>query len=252
MSENQPQKPEEPQKEKKAVKVKKSDSKPISKRNASKKSASKKDAKKKSKNAQATKSRFTSLLAVLIVFLAFYLGITLFIGALIVYSFNDTVENTEIYSLNVVYDEKTLHKISAEKANNEFGLYIPFSYLTEIGAFGMAGGGDDVTLFIVGTENRIECTVNSSLMIINDNPVRISAPLLYEDGEYLVPIVLLENYINGIDVNYDDKKMVCVVSSDIGKTDIELKLLLPEALEAGNFRDEDKYYNYGTSEETSE
>ncbi len=212
--------------------------------------AQKKKAKKAKKRIKT--GRFTSVLAVLIVFLAFYLGITLFIGGLIVYSFNDTAENTEIYSLNVVYDEKTLHKISAENANNEFGLYVPFSYLTEIGAFGMAGDGDEITMFIVGTENRIECTVNSSLIIINDNPVRISAPLLYEDGEYLVPIVLLENYINGIDVTYDNQKMVCNISSDIGKSDIELKLLLPEALEAGNFRDEDKYYDYGTSEETGE
>lgn len=218
----------------------------VAKRNNTQKNVQKKQVKKKKRSSAG---RFTSVLAVLIVFLAFYLGISLFVGGLIIYSFNDTAKNTEIYSLNVVFDDKVIHKVSAENANNEFGLYVPFSYLAELGTFGIAGDGDEATLFIVGTENRIQCTINSSLMIINDNPVRISAPLLYEDGEYLIPVVLLENYINGLDITYDDKKMICSVSSDNDRTDIELKLLLPEALEAGNFRDEDKYYDYGTSEE---
>ncbi len=202
---------------------------------------------KRVKEARAS-GRFSGFLAVLIVFLAFYLAITLFIGGLIIYSFNDTAKNTEIYSLNVVFDDRIVHKQSAAKANNEYGLYVPFSYLQEIGTFGIAGDGDEATLFIVGTDNRIECTINSSLMIINDNPVRISAPLLYEEGDYLIPIVLFENYINGIEINYDDKKMVCSLVSDADRSDIELKLLLPEALAAGNFRDEDKYYDYGTDE----
>lgn len=208
------------------------------------------------KNAPKTKKRerrgggrFTSILAVLIVFLAFYLGLSLFFGGLIVYSFYDTADNTEIYSLRVVYDDRVLHKQTAEKANNEFGLYVPFSQLADIGSFGIAGDGDEATFFIMGTDNRIQCTINSSLMIINDNPVRISAPLLYEDGEYLIPVVLLENYVNGLDIIYDDEKMICSIVSDDDRTDIELKLLLPEPLEAGNFRDEDKYYDYGDDEE---
>lgn len=205
--------------------------------------------KEQKKEKKFNSGKFTSVLAVLIVFLAFYLGLSLFFGGLIIYSFYDTAKNTEIYSINVVYDERVLHKLSAEKANNEFGLYVPFSHLAEIGSFGIAGDGDEATLFIIGTDNRIQCTINSSLMIINDNPVRISAPLLYEDGEYLIPVVLLENYVNGLDINYDDKKMVCSIVSDDDRTDIELKLLLPEPLEAGNFTDEDKYHNFGTDED---
>ncbi len=184
----------------------------------------------------------SQILAVLIVFLAFYLAFSLFIAAFVLYSFNDTAENTEIYSVNVIYDEETLYKINAESANNEYGLYIPFEYLSEIGSFGLAGEGNDVTMFIVGTENKIEFTVNSSLAIINGNPVRISAPLIYKENEYYIPVMLLDNYINGIDVTYDNEKMVCNVSADIGKTDIELTLLLPEAVEPLDFPDEYKYY----------
>ncbi len=193
--------------------------------------------------------RFTQILAILIVFLAFYLAFSLFVAGLILYSFNDTVENTEIYSLNVIYDERTLHKINAETANTEFGLYIPFDYLAEIGSFGLAGDGNDAILYLIGTDNRIECNKNSSLVTINGNPVRIAAPILYRDGEYLIPVVLIENYINGIDVTYDDEKMICMVSSDLGKSDVALKLRLPEALDQPDyFTDEDKYYGNESSQ----
>lgn len=198
----------------------------------------KKSAQKRRRRAGAA----SQILAVFIVFLAFYLVITLFIAGLIFYSFNSTAKNTEIYSLNVVYDETILHKTSAENANNEYGLYIPFSYLSEIASFGIAGDGDDVTLFIIGTDNRIECTKNSSLIIINENPIRISAPILYENGEYLIPVMLLENYVNGISVTYDDEKMICRVATDVGKTKVSLKLLLPESVQAAYFPDSYKYY----------
>lgn len=199
-------------------------------------------AKKAAKKRRRSKSAFTQFLAVFIVFLAFYLVITLFVGGLILYSFYSTAKNTEIYSLNVVYDERVLHKVTAQDANNEYGLYVPFSYLSEIASFGLAGDGEDVTLFLIGTENRIECTRNSSLIIINENPVRISSPILYEDGEYLIPISLLENYVNGISISYDDDKMICSVAPTGGKTDVSLTLLLPEDMEAAYFPDSYKYY----------
>ena len=192
-----------------------------------------------------SKETTSKLLAFVIVLLLFYLVISLLIAGFIYYSFNDTAKNTEIYSLRLVYGEKTLHTMNAATANNQYGLYVPFSYLTEIGSFGLAGDGDEITLFIIGTDNRIKCTRNSSLITINDNPVRISAPILSNDDgtDYLIPVVLLENYINGIDVNYDPDRMICYVSSEIGKTDVALKLLLPEPMEKSYFPESYKTYN---------
>lgn len=190
---------------------------------------------------------FSKFFAVLIVFLTFYLGISLFIAGSIYYSFTSTAKNTEIYSLNVIYDETVVFKASASTVNNEYGLYIPFDSLASIANIGLAGDGDDVTIFLIGSDNRIECTKNSSLIVINDNPVRISSPILYENGDYLIPVLLVENYINGIDVVYDDEKMVCQVINDIGKSDIELTLHLPEDMKKADFPDSYKDYIYDTS-----
>ncbi|MBP5155699.1 MAG: hypothetical protein J6252_03870, partial [Clostridia bacterium] len=96
----------------------------------------------------------TRILAFVIVLLGSYIVFSLFIAGIIYYSFNDTAKNTEIYSVRVVYDETTLHTINAQTANNEYGLYIPFSYLSEICSFGIAGDGEDITMFLIGTDNR--------------------------------------------------------------------------------------------------
>ena len=194
------------------------------------------------KKRKRRKSILGQLFAFFIVFLALYLLFTLLIVGSVWYSFNSTAENTEIYSLKLVYDETTLHKMDAETANNEYGLYVPFTYLSEIGSFGIAGDGETVTLYLIGTENRIECTKNSSLVVINDNPIRIASPILYEEGEYLIPVLLIENYINGIDVVYNNEEMICSIVADAGKSDIELKLLLPEDMDNAYFPDEYKYY----------
>lgn len=194
----------------------------------------------------------SSVIAVLIVFLTFYLVLTLLTAGLILYSFHNTAESDDIYGINIIYDETKLHSMEAADANNEYGLYIPFEYLAEIGSFGLAGNGDDVTLFIIGTDNRIKCTKNSSLVVINDNPVRISAPILYEEGEFLIPVMLIENYINGIDVTYNTETMMCNISSDLSKNDVALTLLLPEDMDEAYFPESYKYYNYNESSDASE
>lgn len=203
----------------------------------------------KQKKAAAKKRRrknsISAVLAVLIVFLAFYLALSLLIAGLILYSFYNTSENDDIYSISVLYDETEIYELDSDEANNEYGLYVPFEYLAEIGSFGLAGEGDNVTLFLIGTDNRIKCTKNSSLVEINDNPIRISAPILYEEDDYLIPVSLIENYIKGIDVTYDNEEMICKISSDLSKADVSLKLLLPDDMEAAYFPESYKYYNYG-------
>lgn len=207
---------------------------------------------KKSQKKRRRSGSASQIMAVLIVFLAFYLALSLLIAGFVIYSFNSSSNTADLYDLNVIYDEQLLYELDADDANNEYGLYIPFSYIAEISSFGLAGDGDDISLFIIGTDNRIKCTKNSSLIVINNNPIRISSPVLYDDesGEYLLPVSLIENYINGIDVTYDTEEMICNVSSDLSKNDVTLKLLLPEDMEAAYFPDSYKYYTASEPEES--
>ncbi len=202
--------------------------------------------KKKRKNSGA----LSQLAAVLILFLAVYLVFSLFVAGMVIYSFYDTTEANEIYGINILQNNKKIHSLKADEANNEYGLYVPFNYLSEIASFGLAGDGDNVTLFLIGSENRIECQKNSSLIIINGNPIRIQSPILFEDGEYLIPVSMLEKYINGINIEYDNENMICKISSEIEKSDIALKLLLPEGMKNAYFPESYKYY--GDVPETSD
>ncbi len=198
------------------------------------------------------RNNFSSALAVFIVFLGFFLVFSLITVGFIYYSFHNTAKKDDTYTLKIVYDENVLHTIEEEDANNEYGLYVPFEYLAEISSLGLAGEGDNVTMFIIGTDNRIKCAKNSSLVVINDNPIRISSPILYKDGDYLIPVSLLENYIKGVDVTYDKEKMVCSISSDVKKSDISLSILLPDSMAAPYFPESYKYYDYGNDGDNSQ
>ncbi len=190
------------------------------------------------------------ILVYLILVLAVYAVLSLFVYALVMYSFNTSPDAPDDYGVHIIYGKETLHKLKESQANNEYGLYVPFSYLSEISSFGLAGDGDNISLFVIGTDNRIECTVNSSLVVINDNPVRIASPILFDDesGEYLIPVSLVSNYITGIDVNFDDEKMICKISSSGSKANVSIKILLPEPMKGAYFPDSYKYY---TQEEAS-
>lgn len=208
---------------------------------------------KNSRQAQEKRRRkdaFSRKAAAVIVFLVFYTLMILFVFGMVFYSFHHSSNNVDLYSVKILYDEKMLYELPAKEVNNEYGLYVPFSYLTEICSFGMAGDGDDISLFIIGTDNRIDCKKNSSLIVINDNPIRISAPILYRDNEYLIPMVLLDNYIKGIDISYDEDKKICTLSSSRGQSGLSLKLLLPDEMKKAYFPD--SYKEYNTSEENSE
>ena len=53
-----------------------------------------------------------------------------------------------------------------------------------------------------------------------------------------------ENYINGIDVAYDNEEMICNISIGVSKNNIELNLLLPDPMENAYFPESYKYYDY--------
>ncbi len=181
-------------------------------------------------------------IAYIFVTLVIYILLCSLVGGYIYYSFKSTAKSVNRYSVSIKYDDKTLHTIKVGDANNEYGLYVPFSILTDICSFGLAADGEDVTLFLIGTNNRIECKRNSSLIVINDNPIRISAPILYEKGDYLIPVVLLENYIVGLDVSYDDDKMVCNIVASVNKSSVALSMQLPDGMSKYDFPDSYKYY----------
>ena len=193
----------------------------------------------------------SAVFAAIFLFLAFTALISLLLAGLVLYSFYNTSDSDDDYGIKVIYGDHKLHELKAEYANNEYGLYIPFEYLSEISSFGLAGEGDDIALFLIGSDNRIKCTKNSSLVVINDNPIRISAPILYADGDYLIPVSLIENYINGIDLTYDKEEMICTISSDLSKTNVSLKLLLPEAMSNAYFPESYKYYDFGDTSEAT-
>lgn len=172
------------------------------------------------------------LLAILFVAAIIYVVAVLIIAFFIWYSFGTLPENTTLYSLRVFDSdgETRIASYSVEEANNRYGLYVPYSALASRCSFGVAGDSEQVTLYLpdaAGGTGSILCNRDSSLVEINGSSVRLSAPVLFEGDDYLLPISLFESCLSGLDVSYDDEKQICSLTVP-AKPAFSLKLHRPE------------------------
>lgn len=202
----------------------------------------------KRKTSPAKKQHIT---VVLVLLLTFYIILNLIFGGFLYFSFNKKPEEAKIYSLQVKLDNKKLAVLDVNEANNAYGLYIPFRSLSLIGDLSIMGDNQSISVIVRPSGDTIECSKDSSLIYINDNAVRLSSPVLFELTDYLLPIEIVEEYMLGIDITYDDNTGVCTLSRETDGEDLSLKISFPTELERTYFPDEYKYYVSTDESDTS-
>ena len=183
--------------------------------------ASEKQKKKKSRLTESEKRGAQTLMAILVVALVMYLLVVLIIAVFVWYSFSTPAESETLYSLRIVTEDGNIKRASysATEANNSYGLYLRYSDVAPLCGFGIAGDEETVTLYLPGgglvNSAELESMVfhrNSSLVEINGNHVRLSAPVLFEGDDYLLPVSLFETYLIGLKVEYDEEDRLCLVT----------------------------------------
>ena len=189
---------------------------------------------KKGRLTQRDKRGIETLLVIAVLSLILYVVLMLLIAFFVWYSFSTPGTGASLYSLTAVdaETEKTLFSYTAARANNSYGLYLSYRDLAQYCDFGIAGDDSQVTLFL-SEKDSIVCYRNSSLLSVNGNTVRISAPVLFEEDDYLLPVSLFESYLTGVTVTYDTAKKVCHVSIPENPV-FRLTMDRPEAMEKCN------------------
>lgn len=183
--------------------------------------AGKRPPEKKSRLTEREKQGAQTLLAILFVAGVLYLLIILIIAVCVWYSFSTPSESTALYSLRIVTEDGNIKRAaySSSEANNSYGLYLRYSDIAPLCGFGIAGDEETVTLYLPGEglvgSTELESIVfhrNSSLIVVNGNNVRLSAPILFEGDDYLLPVSLFETYLTGLTVEYDEEELLCLVT----------------------------------------
>lgn len=176
---------------------------------------------KRSRLTESEKRGAQTLMAILFVAVVLYLLIVLIIAVFVWYSFSTPAESETLYSLRIVTEDGNIKRASysATEANNSYGLYLRYSDVAPLCGFGIAGDEETVTLYLPGgglvNSTQLECIVlhrNSSLIEVNGNHVRLSAPVLFEGKDYLLPVSLFETYLIGLKVEYDEEDRLCLVT----------------------------------------
>ncbi len=160
---------------------------------------------------KASPAKRQQIAAVLILLLTLYLIINLVVFGILLLDFNRQPGETQSYSLVLKKDKSKAATVDAAEANNEYGLYVPYSKLSLIADLSIMGDRDNATIIVRPGNDRIEINNNSSLIYINDNAIRLPKPVIFELNDYLLPIELVSNYMGGITITYDDKKSTCTL-----------------------------------------
>lgn len=206
----------------------------------------------KKKKSEASHRFVNDILPIAFISLIGYILLAALIFFIAWYYITTPSKSTTLYSLQVIDSEtdKTLFSYSASRANNSYGLYLSYEDLSEYCNFGVAGDEKQVTLYLTATDS-IVCYKNSSLLSVNGNTVRISAPVLFEGDNYLFPVTLFENYLSGVEVTYDDAKHVCQISIPENPV-FSLRMNRPEELEKCSPYDLMQFDDTSNASESSE
>lgn len=171
------------------------------------------------------KKRLEAICMLLLLFLTFYVVLSLCVGIYYKIKFDSAEKAVMFYDVQTVTGEgkrrKAVTFTDREDANNYYGLYIAFDDLNKLCKLSSAGDSKKLTVIFRDTNEYLECCADSSLIYINTIPTRLSVPILYDNGYYF-PIELISDYFLGVNVVFEDEKEVCTITLT-GKP-LELKL----------------------------
>lgn len=141
----------------------------------------------------------------LVIFLTFYILINLIIAGFIFFSIKNRDETTKINRLEIVFDESQTVKLPGDALVKNNTVYIPFEKLDLLCKFVLTGDSSKITLIMNSGIDYTSFYKDSNLAYIGGASYRISAPVLFEKDDYYIPLDFVNNYIEGIAVDYDEK-----------------------------------------------
>ena len=179
-------------------------------------------ARRKAHAAQARRKRRKLLFVILSLFLTFYIAISLLLGLGVYYSFNSTSKSVRYGVRTVKYvgekkRESVIASANADTSNRGYGLYISAEQLDGLCGFSFAGDKQKLTVILPESGDYMECYAGSSLVVINGTRFRLAQPVLYESDTYYLPVLLAEEYISGLKIEYSEKDKLCRISLENGE-----------------------------------
>ncbi len=160
-------------------------------------------------------------LVILSLFLTFYIVISLVVGVWVLISFN-SVHGKVLYGVRTVtYNSKNRESVltssTADQSNFGYGLYVRADDLRELCGFSVAGDRKKLTVVLPGGGDYMECFAGSSVVVINGTRARLSQPVLYISGSFYFPMILAEEYLTGLRIEYSEKEKLCRISLENGE-----------------------------------
>lgn len=120
--------------------------------------------------------------------------------------------------------DTTSHTLKRSSIMIDDTLYINITEIALLCEFTTTGDLDEIRLISKNESNdNVKLTLDSPVVVINGNPVRLSAPVFRSGEAIYVPYEFFTSYVTGISVTYDEEKSkVTIVREQIGMTETKL------------------------------
>lgn len=180
--------------------------------------------------------------AVSVTMLALILLMSAAVAGVIYMIYDSTSQNAGLYSLRLTRNGRTVTSVSAAKANSVYGLYVPYSAISQIADISIAGDGEKASLVCLPKGSILTCFDDSTQIYVNGASARLSIPVMFTETDVMLPIELFQNYVFGIGVTFNEGSHVCILSRTDTDGDLKLKMSPTSEMDKAYFPESYKKY----------
>lgn len=183
------------------------------------KSPSEAKAKQKKKSASSNKKmimrqrKIERIKALLFVFLTFYISIILVSSLIFFIKLHHVSYATKKSGLSIQYASNSKVNYSSDSVFIDGALYVPYEGFTKLCPAVITGDSNQITIILSSGNDYCTLYKDSRFIYIGNVQFTLEAPVLFLDNDYYIPFELFDNYINGLDISYDNRNNRYVISS---------------------------------------
>lgn len=151
--------------------------------------------------------------ALLFVFLTFYVSIILISSLIFFVKLNRVSSSSKKCGLQVVFSDSTKKSYSADSVFIDGSLYVPYEAFSKLCSTVITGDSNQITVILSSGNDYCTLYKDSRFIYIGNVQFALDSPVLFFEDDYYIPFEVFENYINGLNITFDNKRERFVLST---------------------------------------
>lgn len=151
--------------------------------------------------------------ALLFVFLTFYISIILISSLIFFVKLNHVSSSIKKSGLQILYEKGSKLTYSADSVFIDGTLYVPYEGFSKLCPAVITGDSNQITIILSSGNDYCTLHKDSRFIYIGNVQFALDAPVLFMNNDYYIPFEVFDNFINGLNITFDQKRNRYILSS---------------------------------------